>query len=64
MKEEISYTEAIAELEQIVAAIEGDDVSVDELSIKVKRASELIKICKDKLYNTEEEVNKILKEMS
>lgn len=61
MKKEIQYTEAIEELEEIVSSIENENVNVDELSVKVKRAAELINICKDKLHNTEEEVNRILK---
>jgi len=64
MKKEIPYTQAIEELEEIVSSIENEDVNVDELSIKVKRAAELIKICKNKLYNTEEEVNNILKDIN
>lgn len=64
MKEEITYSTAIVELEDIVSSIENEEVNVDELSIKVKRASELIKFCKEKLKNTEEEVADILKEMS
>ncbi len=60
----ISYEKAIAELEEIVNKIESEEISVDELSEKVKRASELIRICKAKLFNTEKEVNKILKEMT
>jgi len=64
MKKEILYTEAIVELEEIVSSIENEDVNVDELSVKVKRAAELINICKDKLQNTEEEVNSILKDIN
>lgn len=64
MKKDIPYTEAITELEEIVSSIENEDVNVDELSVKVKRAAELIKICKAKLHNTEEEVNSILKEIN
>ena len=63
MKSEINYTEAFEELQQIVVDIEEGEISVDELSIKVKRASELIKICKNKLTSTEEDVNQILKEL-
>ena len=63
MSKEIKYTEAFDELQQIVADIEDGEISVDELSIKVKRASELIKICKTKLVSTEEDVNQILKEL-
>ena len=64
MKKGILYTEAIEELEEIVSSIENEDVNVDELSVKVKRAAELINICKDKLQNTEEEVNSILKDIN
>ncbi len=64
MKKEIPYSQAIEELEEIVSSIENEDVNVDELSVKVKRAAELIKICKNKLHNTEEEVNNILKEIN
>jgi exodeoxyribonuclease VII small subunit len=63
MSEELKYTEALEELQQIVADIEDGEISVDELGIKVKRASELIKICKAKLTSTEEDVNQILKEL-
>ena len=50
MPEQPKYTEAFEELQQIVADIEDGEISVDELSVKVKRASELIKICKEKLF--------------
>ncbi|MCO4814248.1 MAG: exodeoxyribonuclease VII small subunit [Flavobacteriales bacterium] len=63
MSKEIKYTEAFDELQQIVVDIEDGEISVDELSIKVKRASELIKVCKQKLTSTEEDVNQILKEL-
>ena len=43
--------------------MEDGEITVDELSIKVKRATELIKICKNKLTSTEEDVNMILKEL-
>lgn len=63
MKTEISYTQAFEELQAIVAEIEQGEISVDELSEKVKRAAYLIKICKSKLSTTEEDVNKILREL-
>lgn len=59
----VYYTDAFEELKVIVTEIEQGEISVDELSIKVKRATELIKICKLKLTTTEEDVNKILKEL-
>ncbi|MBW6460844.1 MAG: exodeoxyribonuclease VII small subunit [Bacteroidales bacterium] len=63
MEKKPGYTEAIKELEQIVSEIEQGEISVDILSEKVKRATELIRICKSKLTTTEKDVNEILKEM-
>lgn len=63
MSKEIKYTEAFDELQEIVNDIEDGEISVDELSLKVKRASQLIKVCKEKLTSTEEDVNQILKEL-
>jgi len=61
--EKPNYTEAFEELRQIVSDIEEGDISVDELSEKVKRAALLIKLCKSKLSQTEEDVNVILEEL-
>ena len=58
-----SYTEAFEELQHIVSEIESGEISVDELSEKVKRATQLIRICKAKLTSTEEDVNRILKDL-
>jgi exodeoxyribonuclease VII small subunit len=58
-----NYTDAFEELQEIVAEIEQGEISVDELSEKVKRASRLIAICKNKLTTTEEDVNNILREL-
>ena len=63
MENDIKYTDAFEELQQIVEEIENGQISVDELSEKVKRAAALIKICKTKLSTTEENVNQILKEL-
>jgi exodeoxyribonuclease VII small subunit len=63
MSENENYTKAFEELQTIVAEIEQGEISVDELSEKVKRAAQLIKICKLKLTTTEEDVNRILKEL-
>jgi exodeoxyribonuclease VII small subunit len=63
MAEKINYTEAFEELQEIVSQIEEGEISVDELSEKVKRAAMLIKVCRQKLTSTEEDVNKILKEL-
>jgi len=63
MNDNPNYTEAFDELQSIVSEIEQGEISVDELSEKVKRAALLIKICKQKLTSTEEDVDRILKEL-
>jgi exodeoxyribonuclease VII small subunit len=63
MSDKIKYTDAFEELQTIVSEIEQGEISVDELADKVKRAALLIRICKTKLTSTEEDVNKILKEL-
>ncbi|MBN1985739.1 MAG: exodeoxyribonuclease VII small subunit [Prolixibacteraceae bacterium] len=59
----ISYNEAIAEIEEILEKIENEELDVDELAEKVKRVSVLLKMCKDKLQKTNEQVEQILNEM-
>ena len=63
MNNDIKYTDAFDELKRIVSEIESGEISVDELSEKVKRAALLIKICKTKLTTTQEDVDKILSEL-
>jgi exodeoxyribonuclease VII small subunit len=62
-KKNQSYAEAIANIEEILQQVETGELDVDELAGKVKQASELLKLCKSKLFNTEKEIEKILKEM-
>lgn len=58
-----SYQEAFAELERIVREIEQESINVDELADKVKRATLLIHICREKLKSTEEDVRQIIDEI-
>lgn len=50
------YEEALAELEQIVRKMEGNEYDIDELAVQLKRAQQLITFCKDKLTKTEKEL--------
>ncbi len=63
MAKKITYSEAYTELQQIVEEIENAEIDIDLLDIKIKRASELLKICKEKLYKTEEHALKVLEEI-
>ena len=55
-----SYNKAIEKLRGIIHDIESGELDVDVLSEKVKEASRLIKLCREKLFKADEEVKKIL----
>ncbi len=59
----MKYTDAFEELQLIVSAMEEGQIGIDELAEKVKRATELIRICRLKLSSTEGDVQKILKDL-
>lgn len=61
-KETYTYTEAMKRLEAIVAKIEGNELDIDELGEKLEEAQKLIKFCRDKLYKTDLEIQKMLGE--
>lgn len=58
----MTYREATQELEAILRAIENDSVDVDELTEKVKRSSQLIKFCKEKLRSAEKAIDQVFNE--
>ena len=60
MSKDIKYEAAYAELQAIVRKMENDELDIDQMSEQLKRAKELIKLCKDKLTKTDEEIKKIL----
>lgn len=58
----MTYREATQELEEILRAIENDAVDVDELTQKVQRSSQLIKLCKEKLRKAEKAIDQVFNE--
>ena len=60
---QLTYSQALTELEEIISAIESEEINIDTLAEKVKRATYLIRFCKGRLRNTEEEVKKVLSEI-
>lgn len=58
-KKEISYNEAMSEVEKILKSLETDNPDIDTMSENVKKAVELLQICKKKLYQTDEEIKSI-----
>lgn len=63
MADEITYGEALEELEEILAAIEEEQVDVDELAVKVKRSAELIRLCRTRIAAAAAEVETVVQEM-
>lgn len=63
-KKELKYSEAIAELEAITAKMQSPDCDIDSLASLTSRALELLKICKEKLFKTDEEVRRCLETLS
>ena len=60
---QLRYRDALAELKTILARIEGDDVDIDELSEKVERAAELIRLCRGRIEQTEMKVRRVLDDL-
>ncbi|MBM6673018.1 exodeoxyribonuclease VII small subunit [Marseilla massiliensis] len=57
---ELKYEEALKQLEDIVAKMENDELDIDTLGQQLKTAQKLVKLCKDKLTKTDEDIRKIL----
>jgi len=56
----MKYEEALNQLEAIVRKMEQGEYNIDELTEQLKKAQQLIKLCRDKLTKTDEEIKKIL----
>lgn len=62
-KKEKTYNEAVLELQSILDKIESGDLDVDVLTEEIKKASVLLKFCKDKLYKADSEIKKVLENL-
>ena len=60
MMENISFEEAMKRLEEIVAALENNQVSLEKSVDLFQEGIKLSKICNDKLNGIEDKVAKIL----
>ena len=58
--DKMTYTKAVARLEEIMETVQGGKLDVDELSGLLKEASELVKFCREKLYKVDEEVKALI----
>ena len=59
-KNQISYSDAYSKLQEILSLMESNELDIDELGSKIKEASSLLKICKDKLFHANEDIKKIM----
>ncbi|MCP4574255.1 MAG: exodeoxyribonuclease VII small subunit [bacterium] len=57
----LSFGQAMTEVEDILANLEREDVDIDRLGAEVKRAVELITVCREKLEKTDREVRDLVK---
>lgn len=60
---EPGFTEAIRELEAILARVEGEEVDVDRLAAELARAAELLDLCRGKIRRAELEVAQIVQRL-
>lgn len=60
---EPGYAEALAELEVILDELEGDDLDVDVLADRVRRAGELLAVCRKRIERAQADVDTIVTEL-
>ena len=64
MDNNITYEKAMKEIEDIADKMERREYTIDELTEKLARAQQLIIFCREKLENTDEEINKLLQNVA
>lgn len=57
----MKYEEAMHQLQEIVRKMENDELDIDQMAEQLKRAQELIRLCRDKLTKTDDEIRNLLK---
>ncbi len=59
-KSKLTYAAALRELQEIVSQLQDEKIGMDDLSDRIRRATELLKFCREKLRETESEVKSLL----
>jgi exodeoxyribonuclease VII small subunit len=62
--DETGYAEALAELEAILEEIEDDGIDVDVLASKVRRAADLLRLCRDRIDAARFEVEAVVADLT
>lgn len=60
--EELSYEEALAELEQIVQQLQQQSVSIEQLTVRSERAKALVVYCQKKLREVDAQLSNLFEE--
>jgi exodeoxyribonuclease VII small subunit len=60
---ELSFSEAMEELERVLRRIEGDEIDVDQLGRELGRAAKLLEVCRKKIRRAEVEVRQIVEQI-
>ncbi|MDE5643754.1 MAG: exodeoxyribonuclease VII small subunit [Muribaculaceae bacterium] len=61
--EDLSYSQALEELESIVASLRGNNCDVDTLAARTARAAALLEACRTRLTLTETQLAEILEKL-
>ena len=60
---QLGYSAALAELEEILGELEGDTVDIDRLADQVRRAAELIRVCRGRIDAARTEIEQVVAEL-
>ena len=61
--DDIGYADALDELEAILDELDGDEVDVDVLGARVRRAAELLRLCRSRIAGARFEVEQVVSEL-
>ena len=60
---ELSYNQAAAELEALLAELDSETIDIDKLSVRVRRAAELIRVCRERIAGARLEIERVVAEL-
>jgi len=62
--EAIGYADAVAELDAILAELDDDHIDIDLLAVRVRRAAELVRLCRSRILDARFEIDQIVAELA
>lgn len=58
----LNYEEAVKQLEEIVEKMESGELDLDSMTTQLKKAQELVKLCKNRLMQTDKDIQGLLED--